>query len=92
LQHPDSFVLSELGNRYPDLIQICARCKPETQVIQRPTHKMIRRFVSVRAVKAWRRFGFKIASFHVSIALVSFLYLSLSVLFICYLYHFMWLS
>ena len=34
----------------------------------------------------------KLVSFHVSVCSVSFPYLSLSILFICYLYLFMWLS
>ena len=48
-------------------IRICARYGPDTLVIRRPIHKMIRRSASVRAVKTRRRFGAKTASFHVSV-------------------------
>ena len=48
-------------------IWICSRYGLVTLAIQKPTHGMIQRFVSVRAVKTRQRFGYKIASFHVSI-------------------------
>ena len=38
----------------PDPIRIRARCGPDTMVIQRPIHGMIRRSVPVRAVKTRR--------------------------------------
>ena len=41
--------------------------EPDTLVIQKPTHGMIRRFMLVRAVKTRRQFKFKAASFHVSV-------------------------
>ena len=63
----------------PNMIQTCARCGPDTQAIRRPTHGMIRRSVSVRAVKTRRRFGSETASFHVSVRSFAFPYLPLSV-------------
>jgi len=54
----------------PDPLQeiwICARYGPDILTIWRPIHGMIRRSVPVRAVKIRRRFGSKIASFHVSV-------------------------
>jgi len=51
----------------PDPIQIRARCGPDTMVIRRPIHGMIRRSVPVRAVKTRRRFGSENASFQVSV-------------------------
>jgi len=45
----------------------------------RPIHGMIRRSVSVRAVKTRRRFGSETASFHVSVRSCAFPYLPLSV-------------
>ena len=40
---------------------------PDSQAIQRPTYEMIRRSVTVRAVKIRRQIGSKTASFHVSV-------------------------
>ena len=51
----------------PDPIRIRARCGPDTKVIRRPTHGMIRISVPVRTVKTRRRFSSEIASFHVSV-------------------------
>jgi len=51
----------------PDPIRIRAQFGPDTMVIWRPIHGMIRRSVSVRAVKTRWRFGSKTASFHVSV-------------------------
>jgi len=67
LRHPDSFVWSELGNKRPRLDRIRARCGPDTLAIQRPIHRMIQRFVLVRAVKTRWWFGHETASFHVSV-------------------------
>jgi len=61
----------------PDLNS--CRCGPDTMVIRRPIHEMIRRSVPVRAVKTRWRFGSKTASFHVSVRSCAFSYLPLSV-------------
>ena len=58
---------SNLVTEDPDPIWIYAHYEPDSQVIQRPTYKMIRRFVSVHAVKTRRQFKSKIASFHMSV-------------------------
>ena len=63
----DLFVRSEAVIGDLELIQICGCYGPDALVIRRLTHKMIRRFVPVRAVKIRRWFGFKTASFHVSV-------------------------
>ena len=47
-----------------------ARCALDKLAIWRPTHEMIWWSVSVRAVKTRWRFGYKIASFHVSVCTV----------------------
>jgi len=60
-------VRSEPSYRRPGPIRIRAHCGPDTMVIWRPIHGMIRRSVLVRAVKTRRRFGSKTASFHVSV-------------------------
>ena len=44
-----------------------ARSGPDTMVIRRPIHGMIRRSVPVRAVKTRGRFNSKTVSFHVSV-------------------------
>ena len=48
-------------------IQTCARYEPDTLAIRRPTNGLIRRFVPVRVAKSRRRFGFKSATFYVSV-------------------------
>ena len=53
--------------------------RPDALAIQRPIHEMICKLVLVRAVKTRRRFGSKTASFHVSVVLMSFSYLPLSI-------------
>jgi len=63
----------------PNLIRICARYRPDTMVIQRSTHGMIRRSVPVRAVKTKRWFSSETTSFHVSVHTCVFPYLPLSV-------------
>jgi len=60
----------------PDPIRISPRYGSDTLAIQRPIHEMIWRFIPVHAVKAIRRFGFKIASFHVSVYSCVFSYYS----------------
>ena len=62
----DSFVQSEPVTGDPDPIRIRVSCGPDIQAIRRPTHRMIQRFVLVRAVKTGWQFGSKTASFHVS--------------------------
>ena len=54
----------------PDPLQetwICARFEPYSVAIRRPVHEMIWRFVPIHTVKTRRWFGFKTASFHVSV-------------------------
>ena len=63
----------------PDSIRIRARYGSDTQAIRRPIHVMIRRSVTVRAVKTRWRFGSETASFHVSVRSCAFPYLPLSV-------------
>ena len=63
----------------PDRIQIRARCGPDTMMIRRPIHVMIRRSVLVRAVKTRRWFGSETASFHVSVCFCLFPYFPLSI-------------
>jgi len=66
-------------SRDPDPIRICVRCGADTLAIQRPTHRMIRRSVPVRAMKTRRRFGSKTASFHMSIcSYIIFLFIIVS--------------
>ena len=72
----DSLVRFELVTGDPDPIRIRVHWGPDTLAIRRPTHRMIQRFVAVRAVKTKWRFGFK---FHVSICSYLFSYLPLSV-------------
>ena len=60
-------------------IWICIHSGPDTMVIRRLIHGMIRRSVPVRVVKTRWRFGSKITSFHVSICYSVFSYLLLSV-------------
>ena len=60
-------------------IRSCTRYGSDTQAIRKPTNGMIWRFVPVRAVETRRRFGSKIASFHVSVSSCLFSYLPLSV-------------
>ena len=64
-------------------VRIYARYGPDTMAIRRPTHEMIRRFLPVRVMKTRRRFGFKTASFHMSICLL--VYFNFSVLFYCFI-------
>jgi len=67
------------------------RCRLDTLAIRRPTHKMIRNFVSVRTVKTRRWFGPEIASFHVSVcSYIFFLFTVTSRCSCSYLYHFIW--
>jgi len=51
----------------PDPIQIRARSGPDTMAIRRPAYGMIRKSVSVRAVKIRQRFGFETTSIQVSV-------------------------
>ena len=59
----DSFVRFELVTWDTNPIRIHVRCGPDILAIRRLTHRMIQRFVPVRAVKTRRRLGSKIASF-----------------------------
>ena len=53
------------------------RCRPDTMVIRRPIHGMIRRSVPVRPVKTRWRFGSETSSFHVSVCSFRFFLLIL---------------
>jgi len=68
------------------------RYGPDTQVIRRPIHGMIRRSVPVRAVKPRQRFGSKPRYFMWIFVLMYFLIYHCQHAFTCYCYHFMWLS
>ena len=85
----DSFVRSEPITGDPDPIWIRARCKPDRLTIQKLIHRMIQRFVPVHSVKTRRRFRPKIASFHVRVCSCIISLFIVSVLSICYFYHFM---
>jgi len=73
-------------------IQTCTRYGPDSLAIWKLIHEMIWRFVLVRAVKTRWWSDLKSCHFMWVFVHVSFTYLSLSVLSICYLYHFMWPS
>jgi len=71
--------------------QIRARYGSDTLAVRRPTHGMIRRFISVRVVKIRRRYGFKTASFHVSVCSCAiFFNYHCHWISVFYSYYFMW--
>jgi len=58
-----SFTRSELGNRRFEFVPLWTRYTDDSKT----DHEIIRRFVPIHAMKIIRRFGSKVASFHVSI-------------------------
>ena len=85
----DPFGEIRTGCRRPRPDLDSCRCGPDTMVIRRPTHGMIRISVPVCAVKTRRLFGSETASFHVSVR--SCVLTIVGMHYSCS-YHFMWLS
>ena len=75
-----------------DPTRIRVRRGADTLTIWRLTDRMIRRSIPAHAVKSRRRFGFKTASFHVSICSCIIFLIYHCLYYYMFLYHFMWLS